>query len=390
MPADTAVRAHTTQDVAACVNDALARRTPLRIVGRGHWLDAGAPASPATPLALDALSGIVAYTPGDLTLTARAGTALSDIAAVTAEHGQWLALDPFGTDDGTIGATIATASAGPLAHAFGTPRDAALGLEVVTGDGAIVRTGGRVVKNVAGFDLTRLFTGSWGTLGVITEVTVRLRARPEVDETWAVALPADGAIGAACRAALGAALGAIALELVDAPLAAALGLGTGPAMLVRLAGAAAAMRAQRDALRPLGAAALGPADIWQRLRAAEPPGSTVFRLSQLPDRIADTWQLADHAPGVWRHATPSRGIVRVIVTNADANDAAATIARAAAGRCTLIAERAPAAFWASAATPMPNAALASRVRAAFDPAGILNPGLAPDAPRPHATQSADA
>src|SRR6185437_4881427 len=167
----------------------------------------------------------------------------------------------------TIGATIATASAGPLAHAFGTPRDAALGLEVVTGDGSIVRTGGRVVKNVAGFDLTRLFTGSWGTLGVITEVTVRLRARPDVDETWVVALADDDAIGGACRAALGAAAAPIALALVDAPLAAALGLGKSPVMLVRLAGAAAAMRAQRDALRALGAAAVGPPDVWQRLRA---------------------------------------------------------------------------------------------------------------------------
>jgi len=285
MPADTAVRAHTTQDVAAIIKDAAARRAPLHIVGRGHWLDAGAPARPATPLALDALSGIVEYTPGDLTLTARAGTTLSDITAVTAEHGQWLALDPFGTDDGTIGATIATASAGPLAHAFGTPRDVALGLEVVTGDGSIVRTGGRVVKNVAGFDLTRLFTGAWGTLGAITEVTVRLRARPEVEETWAIALDGDAAIGAACRAALGAAAAPIALELLDAPLAAALGLGASPTMLVRLAGAAAAMRAQRDALRPLGAAAPGPPDIWQRLRAAEPPGSTVLRLSQLPDQF---------------------------------------------------------------------------------------------------------
>ena len=101
---------------------------------------------------------------GDLTLTARAGTTLANIARATAAEGQWLALDPHGSASGTLGATIATASAGPLAHAFGTPRDNVLGIEAVTGTGEIVRAGGRVVKNVAGFDLTRLFTGAWGTL----------------------------------------------------------------------------------------------------------------------------------------------------------------------------------------------------------------------------------
>ncbi|HKV51240.1 MAG TPA: FAD-binding protein, partial [Gemmatimonadaceae bacterium] len=225
MTVDTAIRVRTTDDVAAAVTEAAVRRTPLRIVGRGHWLDAGPPARAATPLALDELSGIVAYTPGDLTLTARAGTTLAEIAAVTAEHGQWLALDPFGTDDGTIGATVATASSGPLAHAFGTPRDAVLGLEVVTGEGAIIRTGGRVVKNVAGFDLTRLFTGSWGTLGAITEVTVRLRAMPEGDETWAIAVGDDDALDAVCRAARTAAIAPLAFEALDAALASRVGLG---------------------------------------------------------------------------------------------------------------------------------------------------------------------
>ena len=107
---------------------------------------------------------------------------------MTRAEGQWLALDPFGSAHGTLGATIATGSAGPLAHAFGTPRDNVLGIEAVTGTGEIVRAGGRVVKNVAGFDLTRLFTGAWGTLAVITEATVRLRALPERDQTIALAL----------------------------------------------------------------------------------------------------------------------------------------------------------------------------------------------------------
>ena len=130
--------------------------------------------------------------PGDLTLTARAGTTLAEIERATAAERQLLALDPYGTARGTIGATIATASAGPLAHAFGTPRDLVLGLEFVTGDGAVIRAGGRVVKNVAGFDLTRLLTGAWGTLGVITEVSVRLRALPEMEESVALAVRDDG------------------------------------------------------------------------------------------------------------------------------------------------------------------------------------------------------
>ena len=95
-------------------------------------------------------------------------------------HDQWLALDPAG--DGTIGATVATCSYGPGATLFGTPRDAVLGMTVVLGTGEIVRPGGRVVKNVAGFDLTRLMVGAWGWLGVITEIT--LRVRPRVADPW--------------------------------------------------------------------------------------------------------------------------------------------------------------------------------------------------------------
>ena len=139
-----------------------------------------------TRFRLRELSGITEYVPGDLTLTARAGTTLGEIRDATAAHGQWLALDPYGADEGTIGATIATASAGPLSTFFGGPRDLVLGVEFVTGDGVVARGGGRVVKNVAGFDLTRLITGSWGTLGVVTEVTLRLHARPRGDETFAL------------------------------------------------------------------------------------------------------------------------------------------------------------------------------------------------------------
>ncbi len=149
----------------------------VRIVGRGSWLDAGSAVSARRTLSLAGDTGIVRYTPDDLTVTMRAGTTLREIDDALREHDQWLGLDPEGDGDVSIGATLATCSYGPSAALFGTPRDNTLGMTVVTGNAEIIRVGGRVVKNVAGFDVTRLMIGAWGTLGVITEATLRVRGR---------------------------------------------------------------------------------------------------------------------------------------------------------------------------------------------------------------------
>lgn len=164
-------------DIASVVRDAGSSGTSLRIVGRGTWLDAGEPVAADCNISLADDAGIVAYAPDDLTVTARAGTTLRDLASELAQHDQWLALDPDGGLDVTIGATVATCSYGPAASHYGTARDQVLGMTVVLGTGDIVRPGGRVVKNVAGFDLTRLMIGAWGTLGVLTEITLRVRSR---------------------------------------------------------------------------------------------------------------------------------------------------------------------------------------------------------------------
>lgn len=164
-------------DIAAAVRDAAATHSPLRIVGRGTWLDAGSPVVASSQLSLAEDATIVAYVPDDLTVTTRAGTTLRELGDALAEHNQWIALDPDGGADVTIGATVATCSFGPVAAFFGTPRDQVLGMTVVLGTGEIIHAGGRVVKNVAGFDLTRLMIGAWGTLGVITEITLRVRSR---------------------------------------------------------------------------------------------------------------------------------------------------------------------------------------------------------------------
>ena len=385
-----------TGHVAESIRDAVARRTALRIVGTGRWLDAGRPVRADTTLSLAPLAGIVEYVAGDLTLTARAGTTLGEIARATAANGQWLTLDPFGDDSGTLGATVATAAYGPLATAFGTPRDIVLGTEFVTGTGSVVRGGGRVVKNVAGFDLVRLVTGSWGTIGVVTEVTVRLRARPEVDRTVAVAA------GVALQdvAPLGERLRTLpftpfAAELVNAPLAVRLGLEPRPWLLARLGGTDEAVRAHRAALESLGELREVPDSVWPGLRA-EPPGAASLRLSRLPSRFAATWAdttpLTDQFPDALVHGAPLRGVVRCVVPNVGtARDGSRghalhgveeRLARALGAPFdgSRIFERMPGAIWRSFSPSAVTDRLSQGIRAAYDPHCLLNPGILGDCP----------
>jgi glycolate oxidase FAD binding subunit len=222
----------------------------------------------ATPLALDALCGIEEYVAGDLTLTARSGTTLAEIDQATAAHGQWCPLLPWGDDASSVGAVFATASGGPFAGSLGRPRDLAIGIEFVDGTGATIRGGGRVVKNVAGFDLTRLLVGSWGTLGVITEVSVRLRARPAVDETYAIAFNWDDDVAnRRCdEIALGQ-LSPLAIARLLPSECEAIGVPAGHTLLARLGGNASFVAAARAALHALGELTPCDASAWTRYRA---------------------------------------------------------------------------------------------------------------------------
>jgi glycolate oxidase FAD binding subunit len=364
----------TTAAVAAAVREAAARNTPLRIAGHGGWLTAGRPVRSATPLPLGGLTGIVEYTPGDLTLTARAGTSLAELARATAAERQWLALDPFGSAEGTLGATVATASAGPLAHAFGTPRDNVLGLEFVTGTGDVVRGGGRVVKNVAGFDLVRLLTGSWGTLGAITEVTVRLRAEADVDRTVAVAAPAAELLDPWLARVRAAPLVAWTLELLNDALAARVGLERRPVLLVRVAGNVALVRAQQETLAALGDTAVIDAGVWTRLRECEEIDSFVWRTSDRPSRLTALVQehLVDRdGHGLLMHASVGRGVAR-FVAPLQAFDLGRRDRRESTH--TTVFERAPSALWARPADATLGR-LTRRVKQAFDPLDLLNPGI---------------
>jgi glycolate oxidase FAD binding subunit len=222
----------------------------------------------ATRLELRRFTGIVEYVPGDLTLTARTGATLAELDDATAPHGQWCPVLPWGDDAASLGAVFATATTGPFERALGRPRDLAIGLEFVDGRGAIVRAGGRVVKNVAGFDLTRLLVGSWGTLGVITEVSVRLRARPAVDETWALAFDwsDDNALARRTSFERGP-YAPLALRRLESRDCHALGLARDRTLLARLGGNRSFVAAARNALHHLGHAEACDVSAWTRYRA---------------------------------------------------------------------------------------------------------------------------
>ncbi len=393
----TSTHAHTPQatdapqtdhDIVSIVADASATATPLRIVGSGVWLDAGRPVHAERALSMRNYSGIVEYVPGDLVLTVRAGTSLAEIAHATAEYGQWLSLDPIGPDTGTIGATIATASSGPLALGAGTVRDLVLGLGLVSGTGAQLRVGGRVVKNVAGFDLVRLSIGAFGTLGVLTDISVRLHAKPAADHTYVVALP--GHDPDVILRSLGLrALSFQALEVLDAATAARINVGDGSpwTAVVRVMGNAARVHAQRAALSSLGAIVEVHASVWRVMRD-EDAATAVVRVTAAPSALTDTVTRVANAlatancTGAQLRVTPHRGSVRVCIPdtiNGSASTQGAvallvTTLRAHVTQGSVIGERLPPSAWEPLRPNAPDP-IAERIRDAFDPHRVLNRGI---------------
>jgi glycolate oxidase subunit GlcD len=170
------------EELSALLELATSRGWAVVPAGGGAWTAAGEKLHRADlVVSTRRLNAKIEHHPDDLLATVQAGVTLPSLNNALGESGQWWPLDPPG--GGTVGAIISTAAAGPLAAAYGTPRDLVLGLTVVLADGRIVKAGGRVVKNVAGYDMVKLFTGSWGTLGIIAEAHLRLHSLPQTDET---------------------------------------------------------------------------------------------------------------------------------------------------------------------------------------------------------------
>ncbi|GIW41528.1 MAG: glycolate oxidase [Candidatus Binatia bacterium] len=207
------------------------------------------------------LSGIVDHDPADLTVTVRAGTTLAELASMLRPSGQWLPLDPPAPDRVTVGGMIAADLNGGLRFSHGRVRDWVLGLTFVDGVGRVVRGGGRVVKNVAGYDIPKLLVGSYGSLGPVVEATFQVRPLPACDRTFGVSAPSLEDAFRYATDIFDGPCSPLALDVLDAGAAAGLGLGKDPFVVVRLGGETREVEMQRDGMASFlrGLAPLEPA-----------------------------------------------------------------------------------------------------------------------------------
>jgi glycolate oxidase FAD binding subunit len=265
----------------------------IRVEGRGTWLPPDAPAD--LVVSTSGLEQVVSVSPADLVATVQAGTPLEALRRRLADFGMWLALDPPGRPERSIGSIVATATAGPLRHGFGPVRDHVLGCSVATGDGRLVNAGGRVVKNVAGYDVTKLHVGGFGGFGIIAELHLRLRALPRADVTL-LARGTRDALTSVARDIVAGNLLPGALELLSPALAAEADW----VLAARLVGTETAVQADVRRLASLSDLTWVPipadrtAAFWTVAARGSLGGPVTLRLGVLGDGVDDAIDLLAH------------------------------------------------------------------------------------------------
>ncbi|MCC7412836.1 MAG: FAD-binding protein [Gammaproteobacteria bacterium] len=386
-------------EVLDVVRWALAHDEPLALEGGGSRRGFGHPVTATQRLSLHALAGIECYQPAELVLRVRPGTPLAQVEATLAAHRQQLAFEPpypqalYGVDGGTIGGVFVGNLAGPRRWCAGSARDHLLGLRVVTGRGDIVKSGGAVIKNVTGFDLGKLVCGSWGTLAAVTELTCKVVPAAATCATI-VLTDLDPAAGIACMSRIAAsALDASALAYLPAGIGAGLDIfNMLPAGAVvtaaRFEGSAISVPARLRQARQLLQAdasvctldAAASTALWSAVRDVEPlRGAAVVVRISLPVTFAAgiiAWLAA--TPGVRWMLDHGGSLIWAALPEAGAVAAIAELRRRVGPDGAVVLYVAPAAVQRAAGVlspqPPPLAALTRRVREAFDPRGILNPG----------------
>lgn len=377
--------------------------------GSGTWLGVGNPLKRADVIvSTSRMRRIIEHEPADLVATAEAGLTLSALNHELARAGQWLPLDP--PDDGraTIGGVVATGVGGAQSFGYGLPRSSVIGMRVALADGKLIKAGGRVVKNVAGYDLCKLFTGSYGTLGLILELTFKLRPLPAQTTTVAACAPIDSLLRSA-RSVLDARLLPVAIEYLSPALARRLKLFGGgsinPALLVRYAGTPETVNFQAEQTTKLllqdesetpqsiendYAVFHNDHELWGEFAAShlDKAGSLVWRASVKPTELQSflsyariEWQAVDNTAALYHFSFGEGGLRAIIPSTEVINSCIAPLqnlrAKAIGLGGSLVIENAPLEIkkaldaWGIAGA---SGSLMRRVKEQLDPADTLSPG----------------
>ncbi len=388
------------KEVEDAVRWALGNDKALEVAGQGTKRAIGRPSQTDLTLDLIGLSGVTMYEPAELVLSAQAGTPLAEIEALLEKNNQQLAFEPMdygpllGGDagQGTLGGTIAANLSGPRRIKAGAARDHFLGVTAVTGRAETIKSGGRVVKNVTGYDMCKVLAGSWGTLAAMTDVTIKVLPKAEAEATVLVEGLDDARACAAMAAAMGSSCDvSAAAHLPDHVASYFDGLPKPQAATaLRLEGFSLSVKHRKEALaalmKPFGPVTLldekNSRALWQSVRQVKPFATNaagarpLWRISCPPSKGHEI--AAAITPAAQMFYDWAGGLIWVAMPFADEADAASIrgAVRSVGGHATLV--RAPAAVRASVAVFEPQdaalRALNKRVKEGFDPKGVLNPG----------------
>jgi glycolate dehydrogenase FAD-binding subunit len=390
----------TAGDVLSTVQWALAEEQPLEIVGHGSKRGIGHPVQAAHTLDLSRLSGVTLYEPEELVLSAKPGTPLAHIEKLLAEHNQQLAFEPMdygpllgGTPGrGTIGGVLAANLSGPRRLKAGAARDHILGIEAVSGRAEAFKSGGRVVKNVTGYDLSKTMAGSWGTLAVLASATFKVLPTAESEMTLVLrGLTEDEAASAMALAMGSGAEVSSAAHLPENIVGRVLDgvLAGSPATLLRLEGFGPSVAYRLARLRDLVKAAPALAEIdgrqsaalWREIRDCIPFADgterPVWRVSMAPSEGHKMVAALRMKAGADAFYDWQGGLIWLrMESDPEAESVRRLVKKFGGGHATLV--RAGLQWRASTPVfePQPPAlaALSARLRHEFDPKGILNPG----------------